>query len=273
MQPCCYVQFFSEGLWIGGPSSLMDRMDAWIVSMKFRPTRRPEISRVDFAFDFHLPEINITADHFVSRATKDGCWREHGVVQSFLFGRGEVVVRVYDKVAEIEQQSGKSWFFDLWGRDKDVWRVEFQVRSERLRDGGIRTFDDLVALSGDLLRELATNHTTLRRPTKDRNRSRWPLHPLWAVLVEHINVLPQAGLVRDLGKQTEYEYQAHKVTQSIYGMLKRLAVLTYFKTDGNQELDLEFMLAELPEILEPHHSNVSWRLDVAKKLEAYRLGV
>ena len=86
---------------------------------------------------------------------------------------------MYDKVAEVEQQSDKVWFFILWGQDRDVWRIEWQVRKAVLREFGIVTVEDLRKCQGDLLRYLCAEHTTLRVPTGDEDRSRWALHRLW----------------------------------------------------------------------------------------------
>ena len=63
-------------------------------------------------------------------------------------------MRIYDKVAEIMQQSEKHWFYDLWGQNKDVWRVEFQVRRPHLKKVGVDGLADLHSFKGDILREL-----------------------------------------------------------------------------------------------------------------------
>ena len=141
---------------------------------------------MDFTFDYHLPALDFTEDHFVSLSAKDSRYREDGKLQTLAFGKGDVVLRFYDKIAEIEQQSEKVWLFDLWGRNTDVWRIEWQIRKNVLRRFGIRTFADLDDGQGDLLRYLAHEHDTVRVPASDSNRSRWPLHPLWVDLQAQI---------------------------------------------------------------------------------------
>ncbi len=108
MQPSCYVQFFSKALWTEGVGALLERFEAWRESLELRPRRPERVSRADWAFDFHLPSADFIADDFVSRAAKDATHRDNRAEQTFTFGKGDVVVRVYDKVAEIEQQSGKA---------------------------------------------------------------------------------------------------------------------------------------------------------------------
>ena len=46
------------------------------------------LSRVDFCFDYKLPEIDFTEDYFVSYSKKDSKHRECGVVQTFHLGQG-----------------------------------------------------------------------------------------------------------------------------------------------------------------------------------------
>ncbi len=77
------------------------------VRLGFVPARKEGLSRCDFAFDFHLEDIDFDEDSFVTAADKDSQHRKHGKVQTFTFGRDEVVLRVYNKSDEIKEASGK----------------------------------------------------------------------------------------------------------------------------------------------------------------------
>jgi hypothetical protein len=272
-QPNCHVRFSSEALWLEGAENLLSRLRTWFASLAMLERRSEGVSRADWAFDFHLPEIDFTEDHFVSRARKDAKHRENGLVQTFRFGQGDIVVRVYDKCAEIEQQSGKTWFHQLWGRSDAVWRVEFQVRGERLKQGGIASFDALRGFEGDLLRELATQHTTLRRPNGDSNRSRWPRHPLWNAVIEAIGTMPQTGLVRQIDDLQPISYLLHHAGKSLYGNAKNAAMLLHFMSGGKVVPDLAFVLEELPGILKEHHNDALFRADVEQRIKKRVLGL
>ena len=175
MRPNCHVQFFSEALWKSGAECTLATIEEWFRSMGFNHFRPNVVSRADWAFDYHLPLIDFAWDDFVSAAAKESSWRKHRKTETFVFGVGDPVIRVYDKAAEIEQVSGKTWFHQLWGRKDEVWRIEFQARRDRLGLAGINSTADIGCFQGDLLRELARKHTTLRVPNGDSNRSRWPL--------------------------------------------------------------------------------------------------
>lgn len=269
MQPCCQVRFLSEGLWTVGMDALEKRILTWLDSINALQTRSEGVSRADWAFDYALDTIDFDADSFVTRAAKDTTHRERGHAQTFTMGKGDIVLRLYDKVAEIEQQSGKSWFHQLWGQKEDVWRIEFQLRKERLKEGGIRTLNDLRDYQNDLLRELAQNHTTLRVPTTDSNRSRWPLHPLWRQLLADIDRLTQTGLVRSYDEEQALEYRLRKQCQAMYGNLKSIAAVEAMLSDPCEPITLEALIERLPDLLELEHSKHLWHADVERRMKAH----
>lgn len=272
MQPSHHVQFFSEALWTEGADALHARFGSWCASLDLATIRPEKVARADWAFDYHLPAPDFDIGCFVTRAAKDATHREHGKVQTFRMGQGDVVVRVYDKTAEIEQQSGKSWFFELWGHRDCVWRIEFQVRRARLKEAGIRTLAELHTLQADLLRELATHHTTLRVPSSDSNRARWPLHPLWRRLLDDIDAMPQTGLVRALDPQNELSWRQAKQLKMLYGYLKGLGAVRGLIEERNGPPDLPELIAALPELLAAEHAPALWRADIEQRMTAYRYG-
>jgi hypothetical protein len=99
---------------------------AWATGLHFEVSKPEALSRVDLAFDYHLPHLDFDVDGFVTLATKDSKYRQDGQARGFTSGKGDIVLRVYDKVTEIEEQSKKVWFFQRWGRNTDVWRIEWQ---------------------------------------------------------------------------------------------------------------------------------------------------
>ncbi len=129
--PSFFVTFKNQALWRESAYSLHQKFLDWAESVGFATLRPERLSRIDCCFDYHLPQVDFETDHFVTRFSKDAVYREDGKVQTFSFGRGDVVLRVYDKVAEIRQQSNKVWFYTLWEMDQDVWRIEWQVRKAR----------------------------------------------------------------------------------------------------------------------------------------------
>lgn len=270
-KPNFFVTFYSQALWKESARFLHQKFLKWAASAGCKPYRKEAISRVDFAFDYYLPEIDFTQDSFKTRSAKDGQYREKKKVQTFCFGKGDIVLRVYDKVAEIRQQSNKVWFFLLWGRRTDVWRIEWQLRKSILKRFDIITLEDLEDQKGDLLRYLAEEHDTLRVPTNDSNASRWPLHPLWQDLQEQIANMNNLGVYRVLGQNAVLSERLERIGISIFGYLKRVAAIACIQ-NGEDMLTAE----EAWQLLRPHFDQIydplSWQLDVRKRVDEMRLG-
>lgn len=269
--PSFFVTYRSQALWSVGAWQLNQQFNEWAVDLGLVAVQSESLSRVDFCFDYFLSELDFDEDHFVTRATKDSRHRSRGEVQTFTFGKGDVMLRVYDKVAEIREQSNKVWFFELWGRDTDVWRIEWQVRKLVLKRFGIRTFADLQAQMRDVLGYLALEHDSLRRPQGDVNRSRWPLHPLWLDLKGQIENMDGLGVHRIEPQDAVVRERIERLGVAVYGYLKQLAALRAVqgRRDG---LTVEETLEEASRLVQQVYNPFSWRADVEKRITALRLG-
>jgi hypothetical protein len=269
--PSFFVRYSSFALWCKGAKFLHDRFMSWAESLGFTPVRSEGLSRVDFAFDFHLPLIDFDEDSFVSAADKDSQHRKNGKVQTFTYGRDEVVLRVYNKSAEIEEASNKYWFYLFWQEQKEnVWRVEWQVRKETLKRFGLRTFADLFDGHGDVLRYLISEHTSLRVKSEDSNRSRWPVHPLWALLAEHIDTLPAQGVYREVDPRAMLDETLMRMAVSMQGYLKKVAAIECLK-EGRPMLSQGQTIDRLIPLLEKVHNGLTWRGDVQRRMDQLRL--
>ncbi len=272
MEPRCYTQFSSELLWTRGLDSALERFAAIWRDIGSQPTRPEVVSRVDSAFDFQIGAADFRTEYFVSQAAKDATWRQNQVAQSYQFGKGDVVCRVYDKVAEIEQQSGKAWLFDIWGVREGVWRVEFQIRGQRLKQAGIGTTDQLKAHLPTLAKRLARQHTSLRLPSADSNRSRWALHPMWHGVIEAAGQLvrPPDRPPPPLLSGSEYELQ--RQLRSVFGHLKGIAATLSIDRPDNP-VTLAELLERMPHLVSLLHSPQLWWSDVSEKIRKLELGL
>lgn len=271
--PCCNVQFLSEGLWQLGVRELARQFDLWAASVGFEATRGEVIARADWSFDFDVPNIDFDENSFVSLASKDAKHRKDGKAQTFTFGTGDKVVRIYDKCAEIAEASGKTFFYLLWGQSEGVWRVEFQVRGEGLKASGIKTIADLYLGQAALLRDLARKHTSLRCPSGDSNRSRWPLHPLWASLVGAIAALPhQAGMV-GFEEALPVRLRLMEQQKSIFGHIKSIGALLTILEGREAPLSLDETMKRLQtDFMLNHYHPAEWKADLDDRRKRHAMG-
>lgn len=270
-KPNFFVTFRSFALWQYGASALHRRFLDWATSVGYQPFLPERLSRVDFTFDYQIPVIDFNEDNFVTSTAKDKQFRKHRKVQTFGFGEGDVVLRVYNKVDEIQEKSAKTWFFDLWGCSENVWRIEWQIRKAWLRTFGIRTFADLEERQGDLLRVLVNDHTTLRIQTEDSNRSRWPVHPLWADLQARVAQMDGLGVVRELDMLALLKEREARMAISVYGYLKRFGAIQGIKRN-TPEIGFEESVEALRQHLHWIHDDLTWETDVRRRYDEMRLG-
>ena len=269
--PNFFVTFTSESLWKETALGLHKKFLKWAESIGYSQIKDEKLSRVDFTFDYYLPEIDFDEDHFVSRSIKDSQHRENKRTQTFQFGKGDIVLRVYDKVSEIYQKSEKVWFFDLWEESESVWRIEWQVRKGILKRFGIKTFKNLEERYGDILRYLATEHDTLRIPNCDSNPSRWPLHHLWEELINNILKLQHTGIVRDYAEAEIIKERLMRLGISVYGYLKRMAALNCLTTKKDV-MNFKESLKKMNELISMVHEPLTWNEDIKRRIKEMQLG-
>jgi len=269
--PPFYVKFLSQAIWQYGWRQVVDKFLTWAKDAGFEPYAAEKVSRVDFCFDYWMASLDFGQDNFVSLSAKDGLYREHQRSQTFDFGRGDVKLRCYDKVAEIEQQSGKTFFFDLWGVREGVWRIEWQIRKDLLKRFGLRTLSGLEDQAGDLLHYLSTRHDTLRIISSDSNRSRWPLHPLWEDVQRKGEAFGRQGVLAEIDPSASIDERLRRCALSLYGYTKAVAAMESVKARCD-ELDFDAALSKVTGLIRGAHNPVVWDYDVAKKAAQLRLG-
>ena len=271
MTPSFFVKFKCLALWQKGLVTLHEDFMDWSKLIGMHAFHEESLSRVDFSFDFEIPKLDFDENSFVSKARKDSRYRKNLIAQTFQFGKGDIVLRVYDKIAEIKEESHKTWFYELWGTDKNVWRAEWQCRKPVLKRFGLHAVDDLIHGQGDLLRYLAAEHDTLRVPNSDRNRSRWPLHTLWAVLQGQVSNMACQGVYREIDHEARLEQRITRIAISVLGNLKQVAAIDCVNK-GQQMESCDEAIARLCDKVKRVHDPFTWMVDVEKRINQLRLG-
>lgn len=98
---------------------------------------------------------------------------------------GNLHARLYEKLVEIVNKSQKTYLLPLWQANgwkmgEKVWRMEFQVEKQTLKELGIISLPDLLTKQAALWHYLTHDWLRLSIPNlNDSKRDRWPNHPLW----------------------------------------------------------------------------------------------
>jgi hypothetical protein len=149
------------------------------------------ISRLDLACD--VQEITFPppdSPRWVTRARHAARYDEGGAMTGMMFGRDRILVRIYDKSAELKK-SRKTWLWTLWLKrgasdTLPVWRVELQLRREALRRHGVDRLarpEDVLGRLNAIWREALSNWLTLRIGDRVTRWDRAAIAPAWSTLI------------------------------------------------------------------------------------------
>jgi len=187
--PMAYVKISSEYLTYKTPEQVEAHLKD-VLSHLGAVQSVANVSRIDLYLDFatHQAMDEWGNDAWVTHAGAINTYSIDRHFTGWAVGLGSVIaMRLYDKVTEIIK-SQKNYLIPLWQQaghqvGVPVWRLEFQFKRDFLKQKEIQQFDLCLANLGGLWSYATTEWLKLTVPNEaDQTRSRWPIHPLWAVL-------------------------------------------------------------------------------------------
>lgn len=169
------------------------------------------------------------------------------------FGKGDVVLRLYDKTEEIKA-SGKQWMREVWAEGPEtfdeeapVWRLEIQLRRGFLKearhvDGRVlETVEDVFSALGDLWRYVLEHRVRLTLFDRDR-LTRSTEHPAWAAL-RMTDAIDSADEGVAIVRVRQDRITAEELVPKVRGYLAKFGALT-------QREDLSDIAVELAALVE-----------------------
>lgn len=205
--PPLSVKLRAEGLASKGAEALWNQVRTMAGLLGLSPRN---CTRLDVAVDFQgwAPTLD-EMRHAVCPASYRPIFPNLEHPETFQFGKGDVVVRVYDKTEEIKANSHEWWKL-VWraceGYDPalPVWRVEVQLRSAALREVGCSDVFEAIANQHGVF-EFGLDWCSIKEPTADTNPSRWPDHPAWAYLRRYYMPGQPLGRVKPAKTLADYD--------------------------------------------------------------------
>jgi len=192
-----YVSIASQAIWKYGLRGAVQLVVSQIGRLGGY-VRASKPSRCDVCVDLHIPGGLTEAflqSHRVSVSDKNQGIRERDDLETYYVGAksSPIMLRIYNKGVEVAK-SNKLWFLDVWGKEspEDIWRVEFEIRRDVLRQFSIDTLPELYTKLPGIWEYLTTHWFSLRRHD-NAHISRRSTHPFW-------QTIQQAG--EALGKST-----------------------------------------------------------------------
>ena len=230
--PPVFIQAHSAYLHSRGADQAVAEISEWLAANVMRDEPELGISRLDLYSDTQgwLPTVE-DFDKFHCRAVRRRTYSVPVYDQAhlrgrrpsgFVFGGGDLMARCYDKTLELSVRSvewPKACWMD-WDPDQPVWRVEFQFRRRSLVSLGCSTPAEALAARQELW-QYATQWLSLRTPTSDSNRSRWPEALEWALIRQAVVGSPTTPLVRDMVRSAD----ELRIIRGLVGYASSLAAL------------------------------------------------
>jgi len=196
------------------------------------------VSRVDLFADWQGWSLCGDDRHrFVCRAKSRVTYEENDSFTGFLFGRRgmhTVSARIYDKTLEMKHSKAGYWE-DIWGaaydRSEPVTRVEFELGRQGLKEFGLRGPDEVVGAAGGMWSYCTGDWLSLRDPTADATRARWPEAMEWGDIRRARLADEGHGLERM--RQGRRRATLEGITPGLVGYMTTFAVLS--GTTGEEE--------------------------------------
>lgn len=194
--PPVRVEFSSGFLWSYGHEGAYKRFLEWFFIAFGMLPLTTRISRLDMCCDTDLYGFRPDdVSGFVTYSKSRSCHydnpvdNEHysgRVFTGLTIGRGKpVLCRIYDKTEEVKK-SAKLWFHEIWKENewngKPVWRVEFQMRREILKEFGISSVDDAFESLHSIWAYLTENWLSLRSPDAGKKVTDWKISRKWCCI-------------------------------------------------------------------------------------------
>ena len=234
----------------GGADEAYNDAIQWLESLSAQIDKEL-VSRVDFCADFPGWDMQ----HFVA-AYLGRKWKCRAKTQQFVqsnavslyFGTAPLMLRIYDKLAEMEASAlrGEPIKFEhmiqkRWGgvRPENAIRVEYQVSREKLKEWGIDTYADLKTKGGAVLGYLtgARDNPMFDVDAKKMKVMRWfrfllkrrdPKHPererpskRWKIVQQ--TFIERYGLPEPLTKVAPDDSDVEALAKQAFGVLEAAA--------------------------------------------------
>jgi hypothetical protein len=205
--PVIYVKISSKLLTGYGPERSVSKLRK-IVERLLVEIEGETISRVDIFADFTTDvELDKIEDiSWVTRAKNHAYYRQCGSFTGMSIGLGGVIsARIYDKTLEIGV-SYKYYLREIWEKQgwdtlQKVWRLEFQLKRECLKEMSINTYDDLMDKANGLWVYCTSDWLRLAVKDDTINRTRWKTNPMWEKIQGvRINNGKFTGILREVNK-------------------------------------------------------------------------
>lgn len=228
------IRISSEYLWSYGLSNSWSMIFNWIVET-FGNVISEKVCRLDICT--HVSDIDLITDYEISykgKFKKRETFFNGRNISAITFGRRQnknIYCRIYNKSLEVQEKKQKMWFYEIWKEQdmniKNVWNVEFEIKSELLRSFCINTVNDTLEHLQDLWL-FCTNNWLVKIDRTNIRVERCNINKDWLELQKAYNKFNSKGFIE---KQKQIELDALVLVPNIVGN-----ITSYSARKGNNNI-------------------------------------
>lgn len=217
------IRISSEYLWSNGLLKSWQIINDWI-ELTFGKIEENKISRVDLSM--HTSDIDYVTNYETSykgKFKKDSINvlnYTHKKINSITFGtrKGKnIYCRIYNKTLEIKETKTKSWFLDIWTKNNldinNVWNLEFELKSEFLREFKIKTIEELQSRLRNIW-EYCTKEWLVKIDRTNTRTERCNINEQWLDVQKAYNNFNSIGLIK---REKQLQMEADTLIPNIIG--------------------------------------------------------
>ena len=232
------VRISSEYLWAYGLADSWSMIYNWIVET-FGNVISEKVCRLDLCT--HVSDIDFITDYAISykgNFKKRETFYTGNQISAITFGRRtskNIYCRIYNKSLEVQEKKQKLWFYEIWKNNnmnaKNVWNVEFEIKSEFLRDYSIDTVHDVLQHLQDLWL-FCTNQWLIKIDRTNPRVERCNINNDWLEIQKVYNEFHSEGMI---AKEKQIELDANVLVPNIVGN-----ITSYSARKGSITIDEAF---------------------------------
>lgn len=232
------IRISSEYLWAYGLSNSWSMIYNWLVET-FGNIISEKVCRIDLCS--HISDIDLITDYDISykgNFKKRETFYNGRNINAITFGKRQsknIYCRIYNKSLEIQEKKQKTWFYEIWKKNnmniKNVWNIEFEIKSEFLRHFNINTVNDILEHLQDLWL-FCTNKWLIKIDRTNERIERCNINSNWLEIQKAYNNFNTNGLIE---KQKQVELDALILIPNIVGN-----ITSYSARIGNSNIDDAF---------------------------------
>lgn len=216
------VRISSEYLWSIGIIKAWSLIYDWIEN-NFGKIKDTKVYRIDLCL--HTSDVDFITNY---EKVYKGKYKKYTTtfnglkINSICFGtrKGKnIYCRIYDKTLEIRETKSKSWFNEIWRKNgidiENVWNLEFEIKSEFLRELKLNTIEEVCSCLPNLWR-YCTEEWLVKIDRTNARVERCNINSSWIIIQKAYDEFHSKGYIP---RQKQISMDAEVLLPNIVGSI------------------------------------------------------